>query len=197
MAKELKFDLTRIGLGKGIFIAIFLLACSADKLGSETYSLTTAYPAMYGSFSKIKVRDYIQMGLSSSDRVVVGNFTGSDGLAARGIQLKNSASPLYLYSSGGIIIGEQPSAFPTEYTQYVDLNGSSLPAMCKWVPFTLGAEKYCDSFPDRHYLAVAFGESGNTATSSKIWLSTSSAPGIDTVFEQESGTFLCCRFASH
>lgn len=199
MAKEIRFDLSSAGIGKGIFIAFLLLVCSADKLGSETYSLTTAYPAMYGSFSKIKVRDYFQVG-TVSGRVRVGHFTDGKGVVTRGIQAVDDSKSFYLYSSGGITIGEQP--LDDTYTQFVDLvpsvdntDKAYFPNMCKWVPFVVGAEQFCDADLSRKYIVIAFGPSGNTATSSQITLSTCDATGKVIAPDTKSGSMLCCRIA--
>jgi|GEM_PF-4704512 len=204
MTQKVRLDLSRAGFGKGVLITILLLGCSAAKLGSETYSVSVSYPAMYGNFDAIKVRDYFTAG-----PVVVGHFTPlgltTSTAKVRGVQLNSATKGLYLYSSGGITFGEAP-AVSGKYAQFVDLAESAdsgyLPNMCKWVAFTKdvvanGAStngQACGG--DSHkYVVIGLGPTSNTANANDtiIYLSSVTASGEITGPIVVDGSMLCCR----
>ncbi len=204
MTREMSVDLSRAGFGKGVFISLLLLCCSAAKLGSETYSVSVSYPALYGSFEAIKVRDYFTAG-TDSDKIVVGHFTPSgtsSSVKARGVQLVTKTNGLFLYSSGGITFGDVPSG--SGYYQFVELSESTengyLPNMCKWVEYSMDvvpsgavASGHACGSSSGKYAVIGIGPSGNTAVDSKIYLSSNTASGDITGPNQVSGSMLCCR----
>jgi len=206
MTQKVSVDLSRAGFGKGVFISLLLLCCSAAKLGSETYSVSVSYPALYGSFDAIKVRDYFTAG-TDSGKILVGHFTTSgtsSTVKARGVQLVNDTNGLYLYSSGGITFGEV-SSVPNSYFQFVELSESNdngyLPNMCKWIAYSLDvvpsgaiANGHSCGSASSKYAVIGIGPSANVLNSSntQILLSSNTAGGI-TGPSEVSGSMLCCR----